>query len=119
MSYEPTNWKTGDVVTSTKLNKLEQGVSDAGGIVAVSRTISMTEGGAIATLDISYDGIVAAMSAGKVPMLIYEEEGTTYYAALAATHANEGTYYNATFGELGTTQYEAETSDAYLSASLA
>ncbi len=31
MSYEPTNWKTGDVVTSAKLNKLEQGVADAGG----------------------------------------------------------------------------------------
>lgn len=29
MSYEPTNWKTGDVVTSQKLNKLEQGVAGA------------------------------------------------------------------------------------------
>lgn len=26
MSYEPTNWKTGDVVTSAKLNKIEGGV---------------------------------------------------------------------------------------------
>lgn len=31
MSYTPTNWKSGDVVTSTKLNKLEQGVAAAGG----------------------------------------------------------------------------------------
>lgn len=31
MSYTPTNWKTGDVVTSAKLNKLENGVADAGG----------------------------------------------------------------------------------------
>lgn len=31
MSYTPTEWKTGDVVTSTKLNKLEQGVANAGG----------------------------------------------------------------------------------------
>lgn len=30
MSYEPTNWKTGDVVTSAKLNKLENGVANAG-----------------------------------------------------------------------------------------
>jgi len=29
MSYEPTNWKSGDVVTSAKLNKLEQGVQNA------------------------------------------------------------------------------------------
>ena len=31
MAYNPTNWKSGDVVTSAKLNKLEQGVADAGG----------------------------------------------------------------------------------------
>ena len=29
MSYEPTNWKAGDTVTSAKLNKLEQGVARA------------------------------------------------------------------------------------------
>ena len=32
MAYEPTNWKSGDIITSTKLNKMEQGIS-GGGIV--------------------------------------------------------------------------------------
>ena len=31
MSYEPTVWKDGDLVTSAKLNKIEQGVAAAGG----------------------------------------------------------------------------------------
>lgn len=31
MGYEPTNWKTGDVITAEKLNKLEDGVGNAGG----------------------------------------------------------------------------------------
>lgn len=31
MSYEPTNWKSGDTVTSAKLNKMEQGIANAGG----------------------------------------------------------------------------------------
>jgi len=31
VAYEPTSWKSGDVVTSAKLNKLEQGVAAAGG----------------------------------------------------------------------------------------
>lgn len=31
MSYEPTEWQSGDVVTSAALNKLEQGVAAAGG----------------------------------------------------------------------------------------
>lgn len=30
MAYTPTNWGTGDTVTATKLNKLEQGVANAG-----------------------------------------------------------------------------------------
>lgn len=29
MAYEPTNWKSGDVVTSAKLNKMETGVTAA------------------------------------------------------------------------------------------
>ena len=31
MAYTPTQWVTGDTVTATKLNKLEQGVANAGG----------------------------------------------------------------------------------------
>lgn len=31
MAYTPTTWVTGDTITATKLNKLEQGVSNAGG----------------------------------------------------------------------------------------
>ena len=31
MSYTPTTWKDGDLVTSAKLNKLENGVAAAGG----------------------------------------------------------------------------------------
>lgn len=31
MAYEPTVWATGDVVTSQKLNKLEEGVANSGG----------------------------------------------------------------------------------------
>lgn len=31
MAYEPTNWRTGDVVTSAKLNKIEQGIASGGG----------------------------------------------------------------------------------------
>lgn len=33
MSYEPTQWKAGDTVTSAKLNKLEQGVADSNTII--------------------------------------------------------------------------------------
>jgi len=34
MSYTPTVWKAGDTVTSTKLNKLENGIANNGILVA-------------------------------------------------------------------------------------
>lgn len=40
MSYEPTNWKAGDTVTSAKLNKIEQGIAAGGGILIAHRTDS-------------------------------------------------------------------------------
>lgn len=33
MSYTPTLWTTGDVITATKLNKIEEGIANAGGMV--------------------------------------------------------------------------------------
>ena len=42
MSYTPTTWTTGDTITATKLNKMEQGIASAGGggcaIVELSAT---------------------------------------------------------------------------------
>lgn len=40
MSYTPTNWKAGDIVTSAKLNKMEQGIAASGGIRVVHLTMS-------------------------------------------------------------------------------
>lgn len=31
MAYTPTEWQSGDIVTSAKLNKIEQGIAGAGG----------------------------------------------------------------------------------------
>lgn len=37
MAYEPTTWKSGDVVTSAKLNKIEAGIA-SGGVLVVTDT---------------------------------------------------------------------------------
>lgn len=47
MAYTPTQWKSGDVITSEKLNKLENGVAGAGGggvliVHDVERTLDKT-----------------------------------------------------------------------------
>lgn len=38
MSYTPTQWKDGDLVTSAKLNKMEQGIAAGGGVLIVNIT---------------------------------------------------------------------------------
>ena len=48
MAYTPTTWKDGDVITAAKMNKLEQGVKDAGGGVSSGVTSFNGRTGAVA-----------------------------------------------------------------------
>lgn len=43
MAYEPTNWQAGDTVTSAKLNKMEQGISD-NGVLEINATVNIAAG---------------------------------------------------------------------------
>ena len=60
MAYTPTNWVTGDTVTATKLNKLEQGVANAGSALIV--TSSSVNG--IETMNKTVQEIYDALSSG-------------------------------------------------------
>ena len=70
MSYEPTNWKSGDTITSAKLNKLENGLAEAsggggGGVLIIGMT---AEAGTL-TLDKTWQEIYDHMSAGGQAMV--------------------------------------------------
>ena len=43
MSYTKTNWQTGDVIDAEKLNKMEQGIEDANGILNGDTVTSATD----------------------------------------------------------------------------
>jgi hypothetical protein len=58
MSYTPTEWKTGDIVSSQRLNKLEEGVKDAYEVMVINNT-----GG---VLDKTWQEIHDAMDQGKM-----------------------------------------------------
>ena len=58
MSYTPTNWQTGDIVSSQRLNKLEEGVKDAYEVMVINDTN--------ATLDKTWQEIYDAMAQGKL-----------------------------------------------------
>lgn len=46
MSYTPTTWNTGDTITASALNKMEQGIADGGGGGAACIRLSATGMGA-------------------------------------------------------------------------
>lgn len=76
MAYEPTEWKTGDVVTSAKLNKLEEAVAGMSPLVV---TVGDND-----TLSKKWSVIWEAFSAGRT-VVIYSQEAVPpmYNAALA------------------------------------
>ena len=100
MSYTPTNWKSGDVVTSAKLNKLEQGVASAGGVLIVTETNG--------TLDKTWQEIHDAAP------LVWMQGGAAYYPCMAVGNAEE--QYFVAFSNLAGGEpemYAAESTDAY------
>ena len=79
MSYEPTVWKTGDIVSSEKLNKLENGVAGAGsgsGPNIVFVNISYTDGPGVAA-DLTVSQIIEAC---KSPNTVVIGKFVTVYA---------------------------------------
>ena len=106
MSYEPTNWKTGDVVTSAKLNKLEQGVAGAGGgdFVKVDVAIENIDGQFVPSLSKTFDEIASAMLSDKIVYLYFsgslfwpadgyaEGSNTILFSTVPGIYANGNTY---------------------------
>ena len=65
MSYTPTNWQTGDIVTAEKLNKLENGVASGGG----GGTFVVTRDEETGALDKTWKEIRDAIASGQVPVI--------------------------------------------------
>lgn len=90
MSYTPTTWATGDTITASAMNKIENGIANAGGGGVSGYTI---ESG---VLNGSYNDLKADVIAGKTVYASapdnYDEsylflvrlcyDGDTYYANL-------------------------------------
>lgn len=122
MSYEPTVWETGDVITSTKLNKLENGLAEAsgggtgGGVLKVKMT--WNEDYSSCTLDKTYAEIYSACQNGVI-ISIGEDADT---GALSLWMVCEVGYINETYEvgilpmhnlQSGALSFVAETENSY------
>jgi len=103
MSYTPTEWKAGDVITSAKLNKLEQGVAaggSGGGVLAVNITWNDQTG--VGTADKTAGEIMEAAQSGAVVFVDHtpgDDEYIMTYTLLAAHH-EESLYEFEVSGEI-------------------
>ena len=89
MSYTPTNWATGDVITAEKLNKLEQGVASGGGVLIVTGTNG--------TLDKTWQEIYDAPFA----VIKKDDDGERYAYPVFSVYEDSGEYGVAIMGGSG------------------
>ena len=69
MAYTPTEWQSGDIVTSEKLNKIENGIASAGSEVFMVGGTYNEETGYF-TMDKTWSEINEAITAGKHCLLV-------------------------------------------------
>lgn len=62
MSYTPTVWNTGDVITAEKLNHAEQGIAAN----TIFHVVTFTQNGTAFTCDYTYEQIAALTSGGAL-----------------------------------------------------
>ena len=74
MSYTPTEWKTGDIVSSQRLNKLEEGVKDAYEVMVINNNDN--------TLDKTWQEIYDAMAQGI--LCVVRKDGGTLEGGIEA-----------------------------------
>jgi hypothetical protein len=81
MAYEPTTWKSGDVVTSAKLNKIESGIVGAEP-VAVTATAYSEDGNTGLRLSATWKEIHDAVTAHKLVIInkTLDGSGFDYFA---------------------------------------
>lgn len=69
MSYTPTNWTTGDTITASALNKIEQGIANAGGGGGGTQ-IGYTMENDLMVLDASYNDLKQILLSGSIPYIL-------------------------------------------------
>ena len=88
MSYEKQTWESGDVVTSSKLNHMEDGIEGAGG----GMVITCTESSGYYVMDKTYNEIKAQLRAGGIVTCPHEaqEDGMGAYLVAYIRQCMEG-----------------------------
>ena len=105
MSYTPTEWKSGDVITAEKLNHIEEGIENAGSsaVALIISPLDVTQEGHDLDFDKTFAEVDTAFRAG-IPCLVAQEytrdtDGASHqvYKRLSVVATEEVTYGNETY----------------------
>lgn len=105
MAYTPTTWVTGDTVTATKMNKLEQGVANAGG--ATFFNITEEDG----VLNKTWTEILTAVSSGQIARIFASGEDFASCLYVYSVNTDEEFWYVYVAGSNG--WYQAASANGY------
>lgn len=109
MSYTPTNWATGDVITAAKLNKLEQGVASGGVTVVPYIAGGMDEP---TVIQMAASELLTACQNGVVFIKKVREAGTASLASCEVVSV--ASFYNGAYRfTAGSENYTAESANEY------
>lgn len=86
MAYDPTVWKSGDTITSAKLNKLENGLAEASGGGTGGGVLVVNDNNG--TLDKTWKEISDAFDAGMLVHVYINEDGNLVKIILNMTITN-------------------------------
>ena len=78
MSYNPTNWSDGDLVTSAKLNKIEQGIADSGNVIVLEVNLSDEH----PTIPMKFKDIVQCAQQNKLLFIKVTENNLIFYGQI-------------------------------------
>lgn len=74
MSYEKTVWTKGDIITSEKLNKIENGIAGRALIINVDTEIDIEADTETSTLNKTWQEIYDTMKSGNMAVIVVEHE---------------------------------------------
>lgn len=99
MGYTPTTWNTGDTITASALNKMEQGIADGGGGALI---VNVTLINGSQTMDKTYAEIYNAFKSGTPCYMRYIDSSndpidsqynfTNYFEPITIVYKYDDTY---------------------------
>lgn len=101
MAYEPTQWRSGDTITSERLNKMEQGIAGSGDVYVLHTTETVTpaetEGGeetyTFSSVELREDGLPMWIIIDNVS----SDDGTTRASVNGLTEYDDEAFYYESF----------------------